>query len=187
MDPDRVAAHVRERSGLDVQAVTLIRSGASNEPVPSVWAAMTEHGHFWAVEDGETVELFRAVARRTSPDDLLACHSAVEAARRFLMLHPRAVENPVAAVPVAAPGAESPRSDLATAGEPIEACQVCGAGFTRRRQRGRLQSTRPLCPRCRHAERERIRYQQDPRYRARRLAYSAARYRRAQQSADGDI
>src|SRR3954465_11946822 len=92
MDPDRVAAHVRERSGLDVQAVTLIRSGANDELVPWVWAAMTEHGHFWAVEDGETVELFRAVARRTAPDDLLACHSAVEAARRFLLLHPRAVD-----------------------------------------------------------------------------------------------
>jgi len=59
-----------------------------------VWAAMTEHGHFWAVEDGKTLELFRAVARRTSPDDLHACHSAVEAARRFLLLHPRAVEAP---------------------------------------------------------------------------------------------
>lgn len=187
MDPDRVATHVRERSGLDVQAVTLIRSGASNEPVPSVWAAMTEHGHFWAVEDGETVELFRAVARRTSPDDLLACHSAVEAARRFLVLHPRAIEESVAAVHVAAAGAQSSRSDSVAAGDSTEACQVCGATFTRRRQSGRLQSARALCPRCRHAERERIRYQQDPRYRARRLAYSAARYRRAQQGDAGDI
>jgi hypothetical protein len=148
---------------------------------------MTEHGHFWAVEDGESVELFRAVARRTAPNDLLACHSAVEAARRFLLLHPRAIEEPVAAVQVATPGAERPRSDSVASGETAEACQVCGATFTRRRQSGRLQSTRSLCPRCRHAERERIRYQQDPRYRARRLAYSAARYRRTQQADDGDI
>jgi hypothetical protein len=147
---------------------------------------MTEHGHFWAVEDGESLELFRAVARRTSPNDLLACHSAVEAARRFLMLHPRAVDEPVALVQAATPGAQSPRAGSATAGDPTEACQVCGATFTRRRQSGRLQATRPLCPRCRHAERERIRYQQDPRYRARRLAYSAARYRRAQQADTGD-
>ena len=90
MDPDRVAAHVRERSGLDVQAVTLIRSGGSDEPVPWVWAAMTERGHFWAVENESALELFRAVARQTSPDDLLTCHSAVEAARRFLVLTCRA-------------------------------------------------------------------------------------------------
>ena len=186
MDPDRVAAHVRERSGLEVQAVTLIRSGAGDDLVPWVWAAMTEHGHFWAVENGETVELFRAVARRTAPDDLLACHSAVEAARRFLLLHPRATE---AQSPVAKPNAASVAVvDVAggTAGGPSEACQVCGTTFTRRRQSVRTASTRSLCPRCRHAERERLRYQQDPRYRARRLAYSAARYRRSQQAAGGD-
>jgi hypothetical protein len=187
MDPDRVATHVRERSGLDVQAVTLIRSGASDELVPWVWAAMTEHGHFWAVEDGETVELFRAVARRTSPDDLLACHSAVEAARRFLLLHPRAAEAPAAVsqpVPVSTPSLSSPP---ALAGQSTEACQVCGTTFTRRRQTRRTAASRALCPRCRHAERERLRYQEDPRYRARRLAYSAARYRRSQQSDDSPL
>ena len=180
MDPDHVAAQVRERSGLNVQAVTLVRSGASDELVPWVWAAMTEHGHFWAVEDGETLELFRAVARRTSPDDLLACHSAVEAARRFLLLHPRVVEatTPVPRPPV--PGVEDRTADVA--GEAGQACQVCGATFTRRRQGGQGGSSRSLCPRCRHAERERLRYQQDPRYRARRLAYSAARYRQSQQA-----
>lgn len=179
MDPDHVAAQVRERSGLDVQAVTLVRSGASDELVPWVWAAMTEHGHFWAVEDGETLELFRAVARRTSPDDLLACHSAVEAARRFLLLHPRAAE-----VPAMVSRQSSPRADegVATATDQGgQACQVCGTTFTRRRQTG-PEGSRSLCPRCRHAERERLRYQQDPRYRARRLAYSAARYRQSQQA-----
>src|SRR3954471_1766655 len=122
MDPDRVAAHVRERSGLDVQAVTLIRSGPSDEPVPWVWAAMTEHGHFWAVEDGEIVELFKAVARRTSPDDLLACHSAVEAARRFLLLHPRVTEMQMAVTQAtgaqaAMPSATTDRPASSTAGE----------------------------------------------------------------------
>ena len=180
MDPDHVAAQVRERSGLDVQAVTLVRSGASDELVPWVWAAMTEHGHFWAVEDGETLELFRAVARRTSPDDLLACHSAVEAARRFLLLHPRVVEEP-ALVP-RRPGPDAGGSTADASDEAGQACQVCGTTFTRRRQSGQAGSTRSLCPRCRHAERERLRYQQDPRYRARRLAYSAARYRESQQA-----
>jgi hypothetical protein len=186
MDPDRVAAHVRERSGLDVQAVTLIRAGASNEPVPWVWAAMTEHGHFWAVEDGEILELFRAVARRTAPDDLLSCHSAVEAARRFLLLHPRLIEPTAAVAPPSVASTAAPKPAVVAAGDPTEACQVCGTTFTRRRQRSRGPAPRSLCPRCRHAERERLRYQQDPRYRARRLAYSAARYRRSQQSDDGD-
>jgi hypothetical protein len=186
MDPDRVASHIRERSGLDVQAVTLIRSGASDDLVPWVWAAMTEHGHFWAVEDGETLELFRAVARRTAPDDLLACHSAVEAARRFLLLHPRTAEAKASAAETSAASAVAMAGDTRAAGEPTEACQICGTTFTRRRQSGRTASTRALCPRCRHAERERLRYQQDPRYRARRLAYSAARYRRGQQAAGGD-
>jgi hypothetical protein len=186
MDPDRVAAHVRERSGLEVQAVTLIRSGTSDELVPWVWAAMTEHGHFWAVEDGETVELFRAVARRTAPDDLLACHSAVEAARRFLLLHPRAADTTAPPAEPAVASAVSVEAATGAAGDPTESCQVCGTTFTRRRQSGRASAARPLCPRCRHAERERLRYQQDPRYRARRLAYSAARYRRSQQTAGGE-
>lgn len=180
MDPDHVAAQVRERSGLDVQAVTLVRSGASDELVPSVWAAMTEHGHFWAVEDGETLELFRAVARRTSPDDLLACHSAVEAARRFLLLHPRTAEVPALVSRQAGPRADDGVATAADEGG--QSCQVCGSTFTRRRQSSQVGSMRSLCPRCRHAERERLRYQQDPRYRARRLAYSAARYRQSQQA-----
>jgi len=141
---------------------------------------MTEHGHFWAVEDGETLELFRAVARRTSPDDLLACHSAVEAARRFLLLHPRAVEAPTFVPRQPGPVTQERAADATD--DVGQACQVCGAIFTRRRQSGQAGSTRSLCPRCRHAERERLRYQQDPRYRARRLAYSAARYRQSQQA-----
>jgi len=182
MNPDLVAAHVRERRRLDVQAITLVRSGTSEELVPWVWAAMTEHGHFWVVEEGGTLELFRAVARRTAPDDLLACHSAVEAARRFLMLHPRAPE-PMSSAPTMVAPPVTTESTTGTVLEPTEACQVCGATFTRRRQSTRGPVNRPLCARCRHAERERLRYQQDPRYRARRLAYSAERYRRTQQAA----
>jgi hypothetical protein len=196
MDPESVASQVRERSGLDVQAVTLVRAGAEDELAPWVWAAMTEHGHFWAVEDGESLELFRAVARRTLPDDLLACHSAVEAARRFLLLHPRPeTRSSMArtASAVAASSARGGRSSPGSQGDGAgpnalagEACQACGTTFTRRRQTVHSASSRPLCPRCRHAERERLRYQQDPGYRARRLAYSAARYRQSQQAASGE-
>jgi hypothetical protein len=191
MDPDHVAGYVRERSGLDVQAVTLVRSGSGDEAMPSVWAAMTEYGHFWAVEDGATIELFRAVARRTAPNDLLACHSAVEAARRFLLLHPAAVERPAstsngAEVPGAASavGEDAAGDEIELNGASAASCQVCGTLFTRRRQTGSAGAARALCPRCRHAERERLRYQQDPRYRARRLAYSAARYRQSQQASE---
>ena len=188
MNPDHVAAHVRERSGLDVQAVTLVRSGTGDVTMPAVWAAMTELGHFWAVEDGQTIELFRAVARRTAANDLTACHSAVEAVRRFLMLHPPPQPSPATHRPVASGAAPDSRaSDLGEFAESGSAtCQVCGVAFVRRSQAGTGGSARLLCPRCRHAERERLRYQQDPNYRARRLAYSAARYRRSQQGASLD-
>jgi len=167
MDPDRVVAHVRDLSGMEVQAVTLVRSGPREATLPRVWAVMTEHGQFWAAEDGEAIELFRAVSR-PAPSNPLTCQSAVEAARRFLALHPRAA--------VAASGAPTP--PMATASVGSDPCEVCGEMFTRR---ARQLQTRPLCARCRHAEHERLRYQQDPRYRARRLAYSAARYRDRQQ------
>lgn len=195
MNPDHVAAQVRERSGLDVQAVTLVRPGTGDVTMPAVWAAMTELGHFWAVEDGQTIELFRAVTRRTTPNDLTSCHSAVEAARRFLVLHPPSQAAQAAQVAHASGEATAGhagradgsgmavRDEQAAGGPP--ACQACGAAFERRPQIGHGSGSaggRALCPRCRHAERERLRYQQDPSYRARRLAYSAARYRRGQQA-----
>jgi hypothetical protein len=185
MEPEHIAAHVRERSGLDVQAVTLVRASASENSSPWVWAAMTEYGHFWAVENGATIELFRAVARRTSPDDLLACHSAVEAARRFMLLHPQAPSTRVGAI-LAEPPQESPAAggDQPAVSSGVMTCQSCGAAFTFRRQRHSLDGASHLCARCRHAERERRRYQQDPNYRARRLAYSAARYRQSQEPPD---
>ena len=191
MNPDHVAAQVRERSGLDVQAVTLVRSGTGDVMMPAVWAAMTELGHFWAVEDGSTIELFRAVARKTAANDLTACHSAVEAVRRFLVLHPPAQTQAAGrqtAVVTAEPESGARQDDRAMeSGSPT--CQTCGVTFVRRPQASHSGSGglgRSLCPRCRHAERERLRYQQDPNYRARRLAYSAARYRRGHQGDDRD-
>lgn len=190
MNPDHVAAHVRERSGLDVQAVTLVRSGTGDVLMPAVWAAMTELGHFWAVEDGEKIELFRAVARRTSSNDLTSCHSAVEAVRRFLELHPPekhtlASRKATAGASPVTSAADHPGEHGQSSESGSQSCQVCGVAFVRRSQASRAEPgnpARPLCARCRHAERERLRYQQDPNYRARRLAYSAARYRRGQQA-----
>ena len=115
MDPDKVEAQVRELSGMDVQAVTLVRAGPRETMLPRVWAVMTEHGHFWAAEDGADLELFRAVSRPATPNPL-TCQSAVEAARRFLALHPRAAEVPT-------------RSDTTSAARSIgstETCEVCG-------------------------------------------------------------
>jgi hypothetical protein len=171
MDPDHVEAQVRELSGMDVQAVTLVRTGPREAAIPRVWAVMTEHGQFWVAEDGATLELFRAVGRSSS-DNPLTCQSAVEAARRFLSLHPR---------PASAPAPVVAAQEQRSAGAP-ETCEVCGETFTRRVRRTQA---RTLCARCRHAEHERLRYQQDPRYRARRLAYSAARYRERQQTQAG--
>src|SRR5215212_4741628 len=147
MDPDHVEAHVRELSGMDVQAVTLVRAGPRETAIPRVWAVMTEHGQFWVAEDGAALELFRAVSRPATPNPL-TCQSAVEAARRFLALHPRP-----ATTPAPAPEAQAVGS--------IETCEVCGETFTRRVRRAQL---RTLCARCRHAEHEPLRYQQDPRY-----------------------
>jgi hypothetical protein len=200
MSPDHVAAEVRERSGIDVQAVTLVRSGNGDVTMPSVWAAMTELGHFWAVENGDQLELFRAVARKTAPTDLTSCHSAVEAARRFLLLHPPArttarTRSRVQERPDCAQADARPAPVIASVGPAQHhegeqpSCQACGVPLTVRSQSARARTAspnRPLCSRCRHAEHERLRYQQDPSYRARRLAYSAARYRKSQQAASSD-
>lgn len=175
MDPDRVVTQVRELSGMEIQAVTLVRSGPREATLPRVWAVMTEHGQFWAAEDGAALELFRAVNRPARPNPL-TCQSAVEAARRFLALHPRR-SGPEAETP-----APHPETTAAPAsGTTASTCDVCGESFARR---SRQTQARPLCSRCRHAEHERLRYQQDPRYRARRLAYSATRYRERQQAGD---
>jgi hypothetical protein len=168
MESDQVAVHVRERLGMEIQAMSLAR--ARGAQTPTVWVVMTEHGHFWVVEGNGQVELFRAVAGGAA---YASCGSAAEAARRFLELHPSArtldSDNPRAVGDVGAHQANGFTYD----------CQACGTTVTRRRR-----LTRPgpaLCKRCRHAERERSRYHDDPRYRARRLAYSAARYQQARQ------
>lgn len=173
MQPDEVAASVRERVGMDVQAVGLVRARARAGPAPRVWTVMTEHGYFWFVEDGIETEVFRALQQRGIPASTSACHSAAEAARRFVALHPPVADQARPTPPAALDETDAPaRSFL---------CEGCGTLVTRRRQVDR--PPRPLCPRCRHAERERVRYQQDPHYRARRLAYSAARYRQTQDTA----
>ncbi len=173
MEPEEVAAHVRELIGMDIQAVGLVRARTRGEPAPRVWTVMTEHGYFWLVEDGEASELLRAVQQRSTPASASACHSAAEAARRFIDLHPRATP--------AEPQAGDVAAHATTDAGRSFSCKTCGAEVTRRRQVER--TARALCPRCRHAERERLRYQQDPHYRARRLAYSAARYRQTQATA----
>lgn len=173
MEPEEVAARVRELIGMDVQAVGLVRARTRGEPAPRVWTVMTEHGYFWFVEDGSTTEVFRTVLHRSTPASPSACHSAAEAARRFMDLHPReSMAEPPPSEAVARETVAAARSFL---------CEGCGSLVTRRRQADR--TARALCPRCRHAERERLRYQQDPQYRARRLAYSAARYRQSQGAA----
>ena len=166
MESHEIAVHVRERLGMEVQAASLIRARARGVPMPRVWAVMTEHGHFWLVEDSGLVELFRAVPSRATPTGLSGCTTAAEAGRRFLELHPTARR----------PEPRPATNDAPRAPDDMSfTCQACGAWVTRRRRSEG--SARQLCKRCRHAERERLRYHDDPQYRARRLAYSAARYR----------
>ena len=163
MEPRQVAEAIRERLGMELQALSLVRGGWPDWQTPRVWTVMTEHGRFWAVEGTHDVELFRAVpsrALRSNPSD---CASPAEALRHYLALHPQA--------------ADSPASDAAE--RESYTCRNCGVGVGARRRSER--TSRQLCRRCYHAECERVRYQNDADYRARRLAYSAARYRQSHQ------
>ena len=175
MESHEVAAHVRERLGMDVQAASLMRARARGVPMPRVWAVMTEHGYFWLVEDDGLVELFRAVSARGVTAAVGGCATAAEAGRRFLELHPVKHE------PERRAESEAEAPSPPVGGDLSFACQACGTWVTRRRRTEG--GVRELCKRCRHAERERLRYHDDPQYRARRLAYSAARYR--QQGPEG--
>ncbi len=175
MESDQIAGHVLERLGMEVQAASLVRARARGAPTPRVWAVMTEHGHFWLVEDGATVELFRAVPPRATFGAFAGCTTAAEAGRRFLQLHPTAHTT--------APPVEVEAHQPAGADDLSFACRTCGVWVTRRRRTD--SGGRQLCKRCRHAERERLRYHDDPQYRARRLAYSASRYRHGSDSDDG--
>jgi hypothetical protein len=169
MEPHEVAAHARQRLGMEVQAASLARARGARRGV-RVWAVMTEHGHFWLAEAEGAVEVFRAIRGRGAGADATSCASPAEAARRFIELHPEAE---------AAAQAEAP--DPTT----TFTCRNCGALVVLRRPTQR--TARELCKRCRHAERERERYHSDPEYRARRLAYSAARYRRGADEEPGRV
>jgi hypothetical protein len=114
------------------------------------------------------VELFRVAQAEDPVLRSISCASPTDAVKRFLELHP---EVRAAATPASQEGAVS------------FTCRTCGAEVTL--QRWTERAARELCKRCRHAERERLRYQTDPDYRARRLAHSAARYRRAAGDGNG--
>ena len=81
MELDEVIAHARERLGLEIQAVSRLRSPRIGRRQPVVWSLLTEHGRFWLVEEAGQVELFRAP-------------SVALAVRRFLQLHPAGPDAP---------------------------------------------------------------------------------------------
>jgi len=155
MELDAVTAYARERLGLELQAVTLLRRPGSGRGPPGVWSLMTEHGTFWLVEEDGQVELFRATHDSRTP--------SLEATRRFRELHPKE--------PPRAPA----RLDFA--------CRRCGRSVTPRRVADHV--TRQLCPACAHTTREQERYHGDPEYHARRVTYSAMRYRLRRPAGDG--
>jgi len=170
MELDAVTAYARERLGLELQAVTLLRRPGSGRGPPGVWSLMTEHGAFWLVEEDGQVELFRATHDRRNP--------FLEAARRFRELHPE--KPPVATAP---PTADAPLTPVQALARRVFDCRLCGRSVTPRRVSEHV--TRQLCPPCAHNTRERERYHDDPEYRARRVAYSETLYRLRRPAGDG--
>jgi hypothetical protein len=150
---DEVAAYVRDRLGMDPQAVVPARRGVPAGWAGRVWDVMTEGGTFWLVEGGAATELFLAFAPSGPTSTTVRYPTPARAVARFRELHP--ADPPGAATP-------TPAADDA----PIRfTCRSCGAEVSR---------TRPTVA----AERGRERYRTDPAYRARHVARSAAYYRR---------
>ena len=147
-----MVAQARERLGMEIQAVELVRVRRSGSRLLEVWSLLTECGSFWLVEMAGAAELFRGFPGGTG--------SAAVAVQRFLEVHP-------ATQPAPAPA-------------PSEYdCARCGVRVTPRRWSGMVD--RQLCRRCHHAAREREQYRDDPEYRARFLATRRHRYRAARE------
>ena len=164
MGLDEVTVHARERLGMEIQAASLLHSRPVGSRSPVVWSLMTEHRWFWLVEEAGAIELFRATHHGPP--------AVAEATRRFLELHPTGPERPAA--PPAAPRPRRAAARPAAIPNDEESarfdCRVCGEEVVTRR--GTVLADRQLCTQCRHAERERLRYQDDPEHRARRRAYA---------------
>ena len=164
MDPHEVAAHARERLGMEIQSVSRNQVVTQQDRALTTWNLMTEHGRFWLVEQTGVVEIFRAArsgASRAHPTDGV---SAVEAVRRFLELHP------------SQDGAARMDDGRDGSDHPILVCERCGSEF--RRYPGTRLDLGRLCKRCRRAAAERLRYLTDPEHRARQHARSARYYQR---------
>jgi hypothetical protein len=149
---DEVEALARGRLGAEVQAVSLLLATGDGAEGLRVWSVLTEPGTFWLVEGPAGTEIFRpGGARGGAP--------AAHAVGRYRALHPSAATPVPAARRTGAPEAY--------------ACRACGATVTPSRRS--VQVERGLCKRCCQADYRRRRYREDPEYRARQLAYSAAR------------
>ena len=157
MELEEVTAYAHERLGLEIQAVSRLRSSRMGRRQPVVWSLLTAHGRFWLVAEAGQVELFRAP-------------SAVVAVRQFLELHP---EGPDAPPTRRVTRAVTPPTPPPSAYD----CRTCGTRVTPHRRS--VMQERQLCPRCRHLEHGRERYRGDPAYRARLRASRRARYREA--------
>jgi len=162
VDVPSVTEHARERLGMEIQAATLFRPCPVGDRCPEVWSLMTERGSFWLVEEAGAVELFRATREGGALGHALAV-------KRFLELHPRAWAS-------APPDHPAPSPAPSTAFH----CRRCEAPVSLNRQ---SRAADPgLCTRCARAERQRLRYQSDPEYRARRARHAAAvRHQKARQ------
>ena len=86
MQPDEVTVHAHERLGLEIQAVSRLRSPRTGRRRLEVWSLLTEHRRFWLVEEGGVVELFHGVPG--------GARSSTVAVRQFLQLHPEGPDAP---------------------------------------------------------------------------------------------
>ena len=109
MDVEHITAFARERLGMDIQATSHAQARAAGSRALEVWSLMTEHGHFWLVEEAGEVELGRGT--RTGA---LAADVAIQ---RFLELHPTGPARPAAAYD----------------------CRTCGVQVTPRRPHGQTE------------------------------------------------
>ena len=86
MQFDDLVALVGERLGTTVQAMSPVDRRSASGRSPCIWEVLTEHGSFWALQEGLRVELFRAsdVRGYAVPGSI----RVTQAVRRFLELHP---------------------------------------------------------------------------------------------------
>jgi hypothetical protein len=167
VDVDEVAAHVRDRLGMEPQAIAPFRVARRGAWAGRVWQLMTERGNFWLVEDGTAAELFLAAVPIGTAAAPVSYPTTARAVARFHELHPADPRAAATPTPPARPADDALIRFT---------CRSCGGEVAQHRWSAAVE--RALCGRCRRAQRHRERYHSDPEYRAQCLARMDSYYRR---------